>query len=334
VESLDFGRASSGATDRQALIVGYNETGRLAGLPTALFCKYSNSFQQRLWLGNSQLMQHEVGFYRSIRPQLDIETPRAWHAAWHPVGWQSVVLLEDLGVTKGATFCVALAPVTRAMLENLLDEMARYHARFWNDSRLEREWAWLPTPLALFTRFCETFSFRKQVFAGLEVADPVVPDVLKSRNDALWRAYGLSCAESNTAPRCLLHGDPHIGNTYMTAQGRMGFNDWQVVMRGNWAWDFTYLLLTALTIEQRREWEHDLLRYYLNRLAHYDADNIGFDTAWLAYRRHTLHALMGWLVTIGAAGVQPKEQQKNAISLAVIERAAVAMVDLDSIASF
>ncbi len=333
VESFDFGRTSSGATDRQALTLHYNDAGVRAGLPPAVFCKYSNSLQQRLWLGNSELMQHEVEFYRAMRSELDIETPKSYHVAYHPRGWQSVVMLEDLGATKGATFCATTMPMTLDLMKDILGELAKFHGHYWNDPRLDREFTWLRTPLQLFQRFCETFSFRKQVFVGLERADHVVPDALKGINDQLWLAYGRSCEQSNrNPPRTLLHGDPHIGNCYLTAQGKMGINDWQVCMKGNWAWDVTYLLLTALPIEDRRNWERELLSHYRERLAAFGGQPGTFDELWQDYRRHTLHALMGWLVTIGAGGVQPKQQQVDKVSLDVIQRAAAAMVDLESIA--
>ena len=332
VEAFELGRGSSGATDRQALTLRYNDAGIKAGLPSAVFCKYSNSVQQRLWLGNSGLMQHEVAFYREMRAEMNIETPQSYHVAYHPRGWQSAVILEDLDATKGATFCAPSTPMTKEMICDLLGELAIFHGHYWNDPRLDKQFTWLPTPLQLFTRFCETFSFHDQVFVGLQRAGHMVPDALKGRNERLWKAYGQSCAQSDHhPPRTLLHGDPHVGNTYITAAGKMGLNDWQVCMKGNWAWDFAYLLLTALPIEDRRNWERDLLTYYVERLKEHGGQPGSFDELWLDYRRHTLHALMGWLVTIGAGGVQPKQMQVDQVSLAVIERAAVAMVDLESI---
>ena len=43
--------------------------------------------------------------------------------------------------------------------------------------------------------------------------------------------------------------------------------DWQLMMRGSWAHDVTYLMVTALDPEVRRAHQLDLLGEYLDRLA-------------------------------------------------------------------
>ena len=48
-------------------------------------------------------------------------------------------------------------------------------------------------------------------------------------------------------PHTLLHGDPHVGNTYVLPDGRVGFLDWQVLHRGHHALDLGYFLQGALT---------------------------------------------------------------------------------------
>jgi aminoglycoside phosphotransferase (APT) family kinase protein len=53
-------------------------------------------------------------------------------------------------------------------------------------------------------------------------------------------------------PQTLLHGDPHIGSTYVLPDDDVGFLDWQMARRGNWSLDLGYFLQGALTIEDRR----------------------------------------------------------------------------------
>ena len=60
----------------------------------------------------------------------------------------------------------------------------------------------------------------------------------------------------------LLHGDPHIGNTYVLPGDEVGFLDWQVVRRGNWSQDVGYFLVSALTVADRRESEPELIEAY------------------------------------------------------------------------
>jgi hypothetical protein len=65
--------------------------------------------------------------------------------------------------------------------------------------------------------------------------------------DDLWRLLEIL----ETEPVTLLHGDPHIGNTYVLPDGRGGLLDWQLMVRGRWAHDLTYLMVTGLTPEDR-----------------------------------------------------------------------------------
>ena len=68
-------------------------------------------------------------------------------------------------------------------------------------------------------------------------------------------------------PNVFLHSDVHIGNWYQSGLGRMGLCDWQCPSRGHWSRDVAYAISAALTVENRRSWERDLLARYLERLA-------------------------------------------------------------------
>src|SRR3546814_7238951 len=69
---------------------------------------------------------------------------------------------------------------------------------------------------------------------------------------AFWTRYVGSLGRG---PVTLLHGDAHVGNTYVLPDGSVGFLDWQVVRRGCWSQDVGYFLVGALTQDDRREHE-------------------------------------------------------------------------------
>jgi hypothetical protein len=108
----------------------------------------------------------------------------------------------------------------------------------------------------------------------------------------------------------------------------MGLTDWQIVMRGSWAYDFSYTVASGLTVEDRRAWEHDLLAFYLERLAAAGGEAPAMGDAWLAYRQQAIYPCFIWLATIGRSVIQPK-YQPDEISLGIIERTANAILDLD-----
>ncbi|MFI5808491.1 phosphotransferase [Streptomyces sp. NPDC051561] len=146
----------------------------------------------------------------------------------------------------------------------------------------------------------------------------------------LYSALRRSLELAAEGPQTLLHGDVHIGNTYRTADGRLGFVDWQVLMRGNWACDVAYLITSGLSVEDRRETERDLLALYLEHLAKAGGAAPDPGAAWLAYRRQTLYPLYIWLTTRGRSLIQPR-YQPDAVCDAIIGRTEAAVRDLDAV---
>jgi len=166
---------------------------------------------------------------------------------------------------------------------------------------------------------------RKCVPRGLERGRGELPaEVTRLSGDEvvdLWVRYvrGLS-----RRPMTLLHGDTHIGNTYLLPGGEVGFLDWQVVRRGNWSQDAGYFPISALTEDDRRRAEADLLESYRAGLTVPDGQKPSREEAWLWYRASTCYGLAIWLSTLGTDGYQSREN-----SLALAQRFAAAFTELD-----
>jgi aminoglycoside phosphotransferase (APT) family kinase protein len=121
-------------------------------------------------------------------------------------------------------------------------------------------------------------------------------------------------------PRCLLHGDCHLGNLYLEADGTPGFLDWQSVRQGPWVHDVAYFLGSALDIIDRPRWERTLLEHYLCELASAGIDPPPFDGAWANYGCQMVYGLFYWLVN-------PVEFQTELNNCAVAPRFAMAAID-------
>ena len=114
------------------------------------------------------------------------------------------------------------------------------------------------------------------------------------------------------------------GNTYLLPSGEVGFLDWQVARRGNWSLDLGYFLQGALTVEDRRRSERDLLVEYRDSLG-LPADEVpSADEIWLRYRASVAHGLTLWLVTASAG-----EWQRADVSVPLAQRYSFAYADLD-----
>ncbi len=323
------GGSSSGTTTRAALQLTYNQAGTAAGLPCDVFAKCTSSVPQRLMLGMGGLISGEPGFYEQIRPELEIEAPAGYFGTVDPESWRSVVVMEDVAITRGARFRGA-EPLSRRQIEDLIANVARWHGTLWESSHLVTTWRWLRTP-AEQARLIETLiGLADRTRAGARRAAPVLPPSLRRRQPDLFEGMRRSLSWLGQPPHTYLHGDLHLGNTYVTGDGRIGVCDWQVGLRGGWAHDVSYLLITALSIEDRRAWERELLQFYLARLAAAGGAPPAADDAWLAYRRATLYPYFAWIYTLGRSRLQPRFQATG-MAMTLISRVAAAIDDLDSL---
>jgi len=124
-----------------------------------------------------------------------------------------------------------------------------------------------------------------------------------------------------------VHGDAHLGNTYLDADGRPGFLDWGGVTAGHWAREVCYFLAGALSTDDRRAHERDLLAGYLDALTELGVTAAPVaDEAWLDYRRHLVHGLLWFLC--------PTQMQPEAIINANVARFGAAVTDHEAASLF
>ncbi|MFE9575141.1 aminoglycoside phosphotransferase family protein [Nocardia sp. NPDC006044] len=327
VHSFEISDGSRGTSTRVAIHVRYNDIGTAAGLPTELFAKTSTSLRQRMLLGGARVIDGETHFFKTFRPMVEMEAPRGYWGAADPASWRSVALMENIAVTRGAEFVEPNAPITRDQAEDLVRNLARLHGTFWVHPSLSV----LHTPTDMLVAVRSAIDMKTRSAVGLKRAEAVVPAALHGADERLWRGVerALDIA-TNDLPPTLLHGDPHIGQTYVTRDGRMGLADWQVIMRGGWAHDFAYSVNSGCEPDDRRAWDRELLALYLDELGHAGGIVPSFDEAWLAYRQQSMFAYAAWAFTIGRAVYQP-EMQSVETCLTLMRRITTALDDLDSL---
>ena len=275
------------------------------------------------------MYENEVRFYRELRDELDIEAPTAFASHFDPATGRFGLLLEDLSA-RDARFPSALDPVSIDEVRSILGHLASLHARFWDSPRFADDLAWVDTPMSggMFDVFD---------LIGLElIEDQVARNPFKQELIAplgrsiaemwelLWQVQRRHCR----APTTLLHGDPHLGNTYLLPGERGGLLDWQLMMRGSWAHDVTYLMVTALDPEVRRAHQLDLLGEYLERLTAAGVDPVpSLSAAFEECRSAALWGLViGWLIC-------PPDNYGQPITEANISRTVTAVQDFETFAA-
>jgi hypothetical protein len=270
---------------------------------------------------------NEVRFYRDIRHELPIETPKAYGSLFDAETGQFGVLMEDLAL-RSARFPNATTPITLDEMTGLVETLATLHAHYWASPRLRDDLGWIATPCAggMFPIF-DAYGLeliKDQVKKNEFKAELIRP--LNRSLDQLWEDLWKLQHILDSEPYTLLHGDPHIGNTYLLPEQSGGFLDWQLMVKGRWSHDLTYLLVTGLDIELRRAHERDLIAIYLECLHRGGVERPPSpDAAWTLYRQSAMWGLViGWLIT-------PPQNYGEEITIANLTRLVTAVQDLETI---
>lgn len=310
VRSVRALEGTSGTTDRSRLaLLG-------AGAPGSVFVKTSAADAgTRVFGGLARLGEVEVGFYRDLRPTLDIEAPEAFAARFDPGTGRFLIVLEDL-VARGASFVDTRTPLSVDQAAAALSTLARLHAAEhlpagqlrWLTSN-SRD-ALLPLVAAALPRLGRRVRDSDATLAAVE-------------GDRLLGSYRRWAPLLDLGPQSVLHGDPHPGNLYLLGD-RVGLLDWQAVRRGSGLRDASYLMVLSLAIDDRRRAEGDLIEHYRSELESAGGPQLSAGAAWLMHRRMAAYAYVAASFTVGLGGLQGE-----AIADTGLRRAVAAVDDLE-----
>ncbi|MDP3966889.1 MAG: phosphotransferase [Nocardioides sp.] len=312
--------STSGRID---LHLAYDDAG--AGLPTELVLKIA-----RPELPAFPLYRNEVNAYSHLRPWTFMRTPECIGAWFDEETGSFGLALDDLTL-KGARFASAVDSPSMSSLEDGVRQLARLHARNWGgragwDSP---ELSWAQTHVQ--GELNELFNHPDLVPALIvdEVAKhqhkrELVQSVDET-TDSLLAKVAVVQNHQSQLQQTLVHGDCHVGNTYVLPDGTMGFIDWQLSVRGHYMHDLSYLMVTGLTVEQRRAHERRLIALHLDELARHGVDDAPtLDEAFDEHRRaQAWNTYIGWLTC-------PVENYGWEINVANHIRLLTAYRDLDS----
>lgn len=328
---LELGPPDNGSASRRKVHVIWNAAGQDAGLPERLFCKSTFELPNRIVLGVSGGAYGETVFLRDIRPHYDIEAPICYYAGYNPETINSINILKDIS-DEVQSFCDHNTPMPRARAESQIRLLARLHGQGYANPRIRAAMQALPTWPEFF-KATEGFGIETIANNGFLAAEEVIPQRLFRRYDEYWPLSLQSVALQENLPHTVAHGDVHLKNWYIAGNGEMGLGDWQCVSRGHWSRDVCYAIGSALSTEDRRAWEKDLLRLYLEEMEREGGPRVPFDEAWLHYRQQLLTALVWWTLTLTPGDDLPAMQPRD-ITLEMVRRLAVATDDCDSFDSF
>lgn len=316
VTSLRIGEVIPGTCTKVRLDLDYNAAGRAHGLPPTMCMK--GGFESHGLTG--QLYPREVWFYRHLAGQLGGLLPKCYYAGRNH--HQAIILMEDL-LARNVHFGRASDAANVEQLRSLLGVLAAVHGRFWQGRQLD----------SLADEPARRSGSAVLDFSNLVLYQPdnfqrmmplpragVLPEKLRNLDTA--RHYLTRLIQTfDEGPRCLIHGDAHLGNTFYLQRGSgAGFIDWQTYTSGHWALDVSHLLCTGLTPADRRQHEQQLIAHYLDELARHGGPGLGMATAWHSYRRMAFYGF-AWVLC-------PPELQIEEVCGVCAERVVTAIADL------
>ncbi|KAI5925104.1 kinase-like domain-containing protein [Camillea tinctor] len=259
IKSIDITKIIWGTASKALVTVTYDDgAGQDADRPTHICVKGTfdpSVVEQAPFIVT--MYQKEVDFFNILAPTLDhMKLPKVLWAGHSPK--QGIVIMEDLAA-QGLVFCDTKQDWPVSRVRQGVEQLAALHARTWGADPADYPWAASGYEAALLTLVQNYDAITRSP------GRPQLPEGLRSRarvEAAMRKAYKAKSPRF----RCVVHGDAHIGNTYLEAGGAPRFIDFQIVMVGSAFHDVAYFVSGALSVEDRRAHEWEVVDHYLDTL--------------------------------------------------------------------
>ncbi|KAL4809781.1 kinase-like domain-containing protein [Aspergillus unguis] len=327
VKSFALGPKDNGSSNRRRITLNW-EGPEADQFPRVVFCKAAHAMENRIMLSNGGTYS-EIAFYNHVRPNVDIEAPTAFFAAYNPQSWASMIMLKDMA--DSATFCTYETVLSKIQFAEQVQILARLHGQYYQSK--EPFFGDLVGYKDRFENLIVSLDIETVCGNGFRAAKEVIPPRLFAREAEIWPATVKSVQRNASLPQTTTHGDVHLGNWYITANGSMGLTDWQAMSRGHWSRDLAYVLGTGVSPGRRRLWERETVRLYLSELEKAGGPKVDEAEAWVELRRQAFGALWYWTFTLTPSKIMP-DMQSEETTLEFIKRISVLIDDHDALDAF
>ncbi|KAK3704341.1 hypothetical protein LTR37_013894 [Vermiconidia calcicola] len=298
--------------------VSFHEAGK-ENTPETVVVKFASNDKETFDLGiRFQHYLREAVFYRRFGDLLSAGLNRCFGAVVDKDGYFTMVL-EDAGASRGyTTGQLEGADYEHAALA--LKSLARLQAPVLGDSKLDDD-GWLNEAGALDQ---ELFNRCLPIFLERH------PPAEEHRRLLYWMSENLDAwYATRIPPFAISHGDFRLDNIIFLEKDHKravavdwGGSNWCSPLR-----DASYFLGNGLKIEDRRKWEKQLLREYLDELNRLSKVKITWEQAWEEYCRQ---AIYGLAQHIPAAGILPDTERGKVMFRTLVSRQAQHAIDLNA----
>jgi hypothetical protein len=240
---------------------------------------------------SSDSARREVAFYRDVASVMSARlVPRCFEAVWDKATKAWHLLLEDLTDSHFIATTWPLPPSVE-QCESIVRARARFHAEWWNDSRLGASvWRDADSMDRYLQRFAEQFARFTDSFGE------VLPPERRGLYERFLDRAPYLLPRNNSRPNLtIINGDAHVWNCFLPRVGGgedVRFIDWEDWNIGVGTDELAYMMAMHWYPDRRSRIERPLLDHYHAALLTYDVG--GYDRQELDgdYRLSTL-----WLIT-------------------------------------
>jgi hypothetical protein len=298
-----------------------DEAGRRAGIPELVILKGGFEEHSRN-VGMANMHEREVRGYRDVFPVIPLATPACYFADYDPDRQQGIIIMEDLKA-RGVSFCHAAEPQTFDQVARRMRALARFHAGSWGSAELEPggKWADLDEFLTVMRPFFEAYTQPEKWQRAVLAPPGAAASVHFHGRGWLQDAWHRMVRFSQQLPYCVLHGDLHLGNLYIDADGGPGFFD-GLASRGPGMLEVSYHISASVDVADRRRWERALVQVYLDELARSGVAAPPLDEAM---RQYGILLVYGYFIWVS----NESHYQPPAVNTANAARTSAAMIDHD-----
>lgn len=209
------------------------------------------------------LYANEINFINIVTPKLsNVDLVKVWWSGVNDKQGQAIFIMDDLSA-DGNTFGDPTEPWSVGMVKQGVVQLAGLHASTWGASADGGEYSALKGPY--------DFAIMQLAENWAMITGEGRPPVTKTmtNQDRVKAAMKKHLSTRNPKFIAVTHSDPHSGNTWIDRDGKPRFLDWQTTQVSSVFHDLAYFVVGALTVEDRRKHEFELLEHYLSALGNF-----------------------------------------------------------------
>jgi len=270
--------------DIARIIVKYD--GNASNLPNSMIAKWHPFIELFYnWGIQTGILENEVRFYSEIAPISPIRVPDLIYSDFDLNSKRFALILEDcskytgIDIIKGMNYEQTKIAVT---------SLAKFHSRWWNANDLY-SFKWIPEyNKSLFRNLYEQFQSLWDFVKQKEEFKSDIPENGIEIGEKYHKKMVQLAFENLPDHFTIVHGDFWSSNFFIDlndTKNPLIVFDWQTVNIGFGTFDLALLLGTSVSIDVRRKYEKQLVKFYMEKLIKngVELSDLIFEDFWCNY---------------------------------------------------